>query len=103
MNYTQKQTALISEAYQQNPCRATVDKLAEQYNKPIRSIIGKLSKERVYRKELYVTKRGETPITKAEIVEQIANHLELDSELLVGLDKTPKQVLKLINTTIQQH
>lgn len=100
MNYTPEMTKQIIEAYQLNPCRETVDMLAEQHNKAVKSIIGKLSKEGVYRREVYKTKQGEKPITKAEIVEHIAEHLDLDSDHLVGLDKTPKQVLKLIENTL---
>ena len=47
------------EKYQAKPDRETVDKLAEELNKSIKSIIGKLSREGVYRKAVYKTKTGD--------------------------------------------
>lgn len=100
MNYTPEITIMMVSLYKENPNRATVEELALQLDKSIKSIIGKLSREGVYRREVYRTKRGEKPITKAIIVEQIAETLGLDSEDLVGLDKTPKEVLKLLSNSI---
>jgi len=102
MNYTTEQAEYICKVYQEQPDRETVAALAIELNKSPKSITGKLSKEGVYRRVPYMTKTGEPPITKAEIVEQIADQLDLDSENLIGLDKTPKQVLKLIDTTLQR-
>lgn len=101
MNYTKEQTDYIVEEYQKDPCRATVDRLAEEIDKSPKSVIGKLSREGVYRREIYRTKTGEMPIRKIEIVSEIAELLGLDSEKLTGLDKSPKQVLKLLHTTLE--
>ncbi len=96
MNYTKEQAVLMCGVYIADPSRATVEHLAKQLDKSIKSIIGKLSKEGVYRREVYKTKLGDDPITKIEIVENIAEILELEGERLLGLDKTPKIVLKLL-------
>ena len=96
MNYTEEQTKYIKEQYLANPCRETVNRLAEELDKPVKSIIGKLSREEVYRREVYKTKTGDKPITKIEIVAEIAIALEIDSDKLEGLEKTPKLVLKLV-------
>ena len=66
MNYNEEQTKHIIEAYQQNPSRETVEALAEELQKSIKSIIGKLSREGVYRREIYKTKTGELPVTKMD-------------------------------------
>ena len=72
---------------------ATVEKLSEELSRSKKSIIGKLSREGVYRREVYVSKTGEKPITKVEIVSNIADALDLEVALLAGLDKSPKEDL----------
>ena len=82
--------------YQENPTREVVEELAEELNKSIKSIIGKLSREGIYVKAIYRTKTGELPVTKAEIIVKIANELGADSSKLIGLEKAPKQELKYL-------
>ena len=79
----------------------TVETLAEEMEKSIKSIIGKLSREGVYRREIYKTKSGETPVTKVEIVSNIADSLGLDVDNLLGLDKAPKNTLKTLEKGIE--
>jgi len=95
-NYTEEQTKEIVAAYVAAPTRLTVEQLALEYEKSLKSIIGKLSREGVYQRQSYKTKTGETPVTKEELVNEIAAGLELDPETLLGLEKSPKQVLKTI-------
>lgn len=95
-NYTPEMVTFMRETYLADPSRATIELLAEKYNKSIRSIVGKLSKEGIYKKPSYLTKRGEVPISKDEIVEYIANALNEPSEMLEGLEKAPKPVLRKI-------
>jgi hypothetical protein len=45
---------------------------------------------------VYVSKTGESPITKVELVRQLAEKLEIDCVRLSGLEKSPKGVLKLL-------
>ena len=94
VNYTEEQVKHMVEAYKENPSRETVDNLAEELNKSVKSIIGKLSREGVYKKTVYKTKTGEDPITKKELVETVANYLDIDSAKLSGLEKAPKADLK---------
>ena len=100
MNYTEEQTAHIKEQYLANPNRVTVEKLADELNKSVKSIIGKLSREGVYRREIYKTKSGELPVTKVEIVSNIADSLGLEVENLFGLEKTTKDTLKTLEDAI---
>ena len=102
MNYTKEIAVLMCKEYTAKPCRETVNKLAVELGKSEKSIIGKLSREGVYRREVYKTKLGETPVTKIELVHHIAEHLELEPDSLTGLDKTPKNVLKIVNETLQR-
>ena len=55
-NYTDAQVEHMVEAYQAKPDGATVDMLAEDLDKSVKSIIGKLSREGVYQKAIYKTK-----------------------------------------------
>jgi|TARA_B110000459_G_scaffold46832_1_gene52247 hypothetical protein len=98
MNYTKEQTIRIVSHYEAEPTASTVAKLAEEMGKSTKSIIGKLSREGVYQRSVYVTKSGQAPITKLELVSLIAGNLNLDDRrhLLEGLEKAPKQVLFLI-------
>ena len=95
-NYSDEQVQLMVEKYNLTPSRETVEELAEELNKSPKSIIGKLAREGVYQKVEYVSKTGEKPITKIEIVREIAGQLDLDETHLMGLEKAPKGVLKLL-------
>ncbi len=99
-NYTQEQVVHMVEAYTKNPCRYTVDMLAEDFDKSVKSIIGKLSREGVYEKQVYKTKAGEVPVTKEFLISGLAELFEVDSSKLMGLEKAPKQVIKFLHDTI---
>ena len=96
MNYNEEQTKRIVEAYQSSPNRETVEALAKELSKSIKSIIGKLSREGVYKRNVYVSKSGCAPVTKVELVTTIAYALGLEPDRLEGLEKAPKQVLLLL-------
>ena len=96
VNYTQDQVEYITNQYRLKPDRETVEKLSEELDKSIKSIIGKLSREGVYRKTVYKTKTGETPVTKKQIVQEVADLLEIDYKDLAGLVKSPKPELKTL-------
>lgn len=100
MSYNDDETAMCVKAYVENPSRDTVKNLAEKLGRSTKSIIGKLSREGVYRRESYVSKTGETPITKKEIVENIAEKLGIESTILEGLEKSPKAALKNLEKSI---
>ena len=99
-NYTEQQTDAMVAAYMLEPTRETVDKLAEELGRSTKSIIGKLSREGVYRREVYVSKTGESPITKVEIVNNIAEGLGLEISTLAGLEKSPKTALRNLEKAV---
>ena len=99
-NYTQEQVDHMVSAYTQKPDRTTVDILAEDLDKSVKSIIGKLSREGVYQKQVYTTKTGEVPVTKEFLILGLADLFEVDSSKLMGLEKAPKQVIKFLHDTI---
>ena len=96
-NYTESETTYMVQLYQENPCMNTVEILVEQLKRSKKSIIGKLSREGVYRREVYVSKTGEKPITKVESVSHIAEGLGVEVSDLAGLEKAPKNVLRILS------
>lgn len=100
VNYTQDQVEYIVNQYRLKPDRETVENLANELDKSVKSIIGKLSREGVYRKTEYTTKTGEKPITKLELVQDLETLLELENNALAGLEKAPKTVLKILRSSI---
>lgn len=100
MNYNDEQVAYMTKTYQDEPTRETVENLAEELDKSVKSIIGKLSREGVYKRTYYKTKTGENPVTKLEIVESIAGLLGVKN--LNGLEKSPKPTLKELEKCLKQ-
>ena len=99
-NYTEEMTNTMVQTYLANPTPDTVDFLANTMERSKKSIIGKLSREGVYRREVYVSKTGEAPITKVEIVNNIAEGLGLESSTLAGLEKSPKTALRNLEKAV---
>ncbi|MEK9894870.1 MAG: hypothetical protein VW518_00405 [Burkholderiaceae bacterium] len=101
-NYTEEETQYIIEQYNNNPTLETVYFLAESMNKPAKSIIGKLAREGVYQRQSYKTKTGEDPVTKVQLVSEIVDRLEIEEQLVAGLEKAPKSALKALLEAISE-
>ena len=101
-NYTEEQVQVMVAWYTAEPTRDTVDTIAKEMDKSIKSVIGKLSREGVYQKQVYKTKTGEVPMTKADIIGNLAELLEIDSNKIMGLEKAPKQDIKYIYEVISE-
>jgi|TARA_B100002052_G_scaffold287947_1_gene303493 hypothetical protein len=101
MNYNEQTTQYMLEKYTADPTRQTVEDLAVELSRSVKSIIGKLSREGVYRREIYKTKTGELPVTKVEIVSDIADDLGIEVESLSGLEKAPKSALKKLKEALE--
>lgn len=96
-SYSEKEVKQLIDVYTANPCMETVERLMTLLNRPKKSIISKLVKEGVYVTHRYLSKTGEAPITKLEIVRSIEDALDTS---LPGLDKAPKVTLKELNKAI---
>ena len=96
--YTPEIEKLITEAYLNN---TPVEDIATGLEVPVRSVISKLSSLGVYKKKVYLTKRGEPPVKKSEYIERIAILLDKDLELLESLEKVNKGILELIATKLE--
>ena len=94
VNYTEEQTAFMVEAYTAKPDAETVKMIAEKFGKTARSVIAKLSREKVYVAKTYETKSGEKPIKKdsvADAIGSILNLSEAETESLAKANKTALQ------------
>ena len=92
-NYTDEMVASMTAQYEANPSRDTVDALAAEMGKSVRSIIAKLSREGVYVAQPKVTKTGEPVVRKAELVEILEAHFEVAIPTLVKASKADLQRL----------
>jgi len=95
-NYTEEQVTVMVAWYIAEPTRETVETIAKEMDKSTKSVIGKLSREGVYQKAEYLSKTGQRPVTKKQMVTLIAQELVGDSDKLMGLEKAPKADLKYL-------
>ena len=86
-NYTEEMVVSMTEQYNANPTRETVDSLAKEFGKTTRSIIAKLSREGIYKAQPRTTKTGEPVISKAQYVSAINAHFEVEMPTLVKAGK----------------
>jgi hypothetical protein len=92
-NYTEDMIATMTEAYTANPTRATVNELAEDFGKTVRSVIAKLSAIGIYQKPVATTKRGEPVVKKEVFVAQIQDALGVEVPSMEKMTKSDLQVL----------
>jgi len=87
VNYTPEQTARMVADYQAG---TSVEILAETFGKTVRSVVAKLSREKVYVAKAYKTKSGETPVKKdvhADFIGDALGLTEADTESLTKANK----------------
>jgi hypothetical protein len=93
VNYTPEQTAQIIADYQAG---LSVEIIAENLGKTVRSIVAKLSREKVYIAKEYKTKNGLSPIKKDVHADAIGAILRLPENDIESLTKANKNALKAI-------
>ena len=93
VNYTPEQTAQIIADYQAGK---SVEIIADNLGKTVRSIVAKLSREKVYIKKEYKTKTGESVIKKDTHADAIGAILRLPENDIESLTKANKNALKAI-------
>jgi hypothetical protein len=87
VNYTADQTEKMIVQYQDG---MTVEAIADSLGKSVRSVVAKLSREKVYVAKAYKTKSGETPIKKdvhADYIGEALGLTEADTESLTKANK----------------
>jgi hypothetical protein len=88
VNYTPEQTLKMVADYQAG---TTVESIAEALGKSVRSVVAKLSREKVYVAKTYTTKTGEPVVKKdahADFIAQALGLTEADADSLTKANKT---------------
>lgn len=90
VSYTAEQTAAAMESY---AAGKTVEQIAEALGKSVRSVIAKLSREKVYVAKT-APKAGR--VTKAMLISAIAVKFGVTDEALESLEKASKEALEIL-------
>ena len=93
VNYTPEQTAQMVADYSAG---VSVEMIAENLGKTVRSVVAKLSREKVYKAKTYVTKTGEPVVKKDAHADAIGAILRLPENDIESLTKANKSALKAI-------
>jgi len=93
VNYTPEQTLAIVTDYKAG---VPVEMIAQNLGKSVRSIVAKLSREKVYVAKAYVSKTGEKPVKKDAHADAIGAILRLPENDIESLTKANKSALKAI-------
>jgi hypothetical protein len=93
VNYSDAMVDSMVEQYNAAPTRETVEALAAEFNKPVRSIIAKLSREGVYQPVARATKQGAPVVRKEELVAQIQANMGIEVPSLAKATKGDLQIL----------
>jgi hypothetical protein len=92
-NYSKEQEAQMIAEYKIEPTRSTVDKIAVDLGKSVKSVIAKLVTLKVYQKAVKTTKAGKPVVTKSELVSKINSHFGFEMPSLTKATKDDLQNL----------
>lgn len=98
LNYTAEQTTKMVADYANG---VTVETIADTLGKSVRSVVAKLSREKVYVAKTYVSKNGEAVVRKNAHADFIAEQLGLSEADADSLTKANKLALAKIVAFIQ--
>jgi predicted transcriptional regulator len=93
VNYTPEQSAQMVADYQAG---VTVETIAENLGKTVRSVVAKLSREKVYKAKTYVSKTGAPVVKKDAHADAIGAILKLTESEIESLTKANKTALEKI-------
>ena len=93
VNYTPEQTAQMVLDYSNG---TTVEAIAETLGKTVRSVVAKLSREKVYVAKTYVSKTGAPVVKKDAHADAIGAILKLSENEIESLTKANKTALEKI-------
>ncbi len=92
VNYTPEQTEQLVAGFNAGK---TVEALAVEMGKSVRSIVAKLSREGVYVGKAK-TAKAEGKVTKASLIAEIAAKHNVEPEVLASLEKATKEALAVL-------
>ncbi len=90
INYTQEQTVQLVNEFKAG---ATLEALAEQFGKSVKSIVAKLSREGVYKAKVPAKAKR---ITKATLIARIAEALAVEGQVFSTLEKASYEALEIL-------
>lgn len=93
VNYTPEQTLALVADY---TAGVSVETIAQNLGKSVRSVVAKLSREKVYVAKVYVSKTGEKPVRKDAHADAIGAVLKLTEAETESLTKANKTALEKI-------
>ena len=93
VNYTPEQSAKMVADYQAG---VSVETIASELGKTVRSVVAKLSREKVYQKKTYVSKTGAPVVKKDAHADAIGAILKLTEAEIESLTKANKTALEKI-------
>ena len=93
VNYTPEQTLAMVADYAEG---VSVETIAQGLGKSVRSVVAKLSREKVYVAKVYVSKTGEKPVRKDAHADAIGAVLKLTEAETESLTKANKTALEKI-------
>ena len=93
VNYTPEQTVAMVADYVDG---VSVETIAQGLGKSVRSVVAKLSREKVYVAKVYVSKTGEKPVRKDAHADAIGAVLKLTEAETESLTKANKTALEKI-------
>lgn len=93
VNYSAEQTAKMVSDYQAG---VTVEAIASELGKSVRSVVAKLSREKVYKAKEYKTKTGQPVVRKDAHADAIGAILQLSEPETESLTKANKTALEKI-------
>lgn len=97
--YTAEQTVKMVGDYTASPTVETVEALAKEFGKTVKSVVAKLSREGVYKKKEYVSKTGEKPVKKDDLANELQEAFNLTESEADSLTKANKTALaKILNS-----
>ena len=99
VNYTPEQTAQMVLDYSMG---VSVETIAQNLGKTVRSVIAKLSREGVYKAKEYTTKNGEPSVKKDQHADAIGRILNLTEPETESLTKANKSALRKIFDALAQ-
>jgi hypothetical protein len=95
VNYTDDQTVELVNRYQAGEA---VEALAEAFGKSTRSIVAKLSREKVYVAKTKAAGTGR--VTKANLINDLADRCEVDRAVLESLEKASLEALQVLHAKL---
>lgn len=95
VNYTAEQTAQLVNEYRSG---ATVESIAAALGKSVKSVVAKLVREGEYKSKAKA--KGQTRVTKADLVKDIAYQCGVEVDQLASLEKASLEALQLVHSKI---